>query len=235
MQNEQATPQQAPPPRNGCLLVGIPIFVAIFWIVAYSIVFSYGIRGRSADGPIKEMLFSTCPDGFKVITQRATAMGLGQIETQLHDGQFMLRAQLPSQQASITEIPNTLAASGEFQIVTQPNTPLEQLALTAADLTEISLEVNHTGAPFLKLSITPEATVGLQSAFSEDQNAILEVRLDQQAIATFPLRALGRNLSRIKLDPPAANHQEEVELAAKWSLLLHYPLPCPAQLVAVTP
>ena len=162
-------------------------------------------------------------------------MGLGNIETQLHDGQFMLRAQLPSQQASVTQIPHTLAASGEFQIVTRPNTPSEQLAVTAEDLTEISLQVNHTGAPFLKLSITPEATVGLQDAFSEDQDASLEVRIDQQPIATLALKALGRNLSRIKLDPPAATHQEEVELAAKWSLLLHHPLPCPARLIAVTP
>jgi len=233
MQNDQAMPPQ--PPRSGCWLVGIPIFVAAFWIVAYSIVFFYGIRGRSADGPIKEMVFATCPEGFDVIITRAKVMGLGQIKTQTQEDAFVLSAQLPSHEQSVAEIPKTLAATGSIEIFTHPDTAEQQLAAGPDDITAISLEVNHTGSPYLKLSLARDATVHLQRTFSEDQEAQVEIRLDHQPIRRFTLRSLGRNLSRIKLEPPADTHQEEIEIAAKWSMLLHHPLPCPARLIAVTP
>lgn len=212
-------------PRAGCWLFLLPILLGVAMIVAYIVVFAYGIIGHPADGPRVTMTYAGCAEAQDLVRKRVDAMGLGDpVVAATADG-FTVTATLPSDEAVAKGIPATLARTGAFTAV-----DVEDGTIIADGPIASSVMQYGTDAPETVVQLDPEESTTLRKHMEDHPHGHVSYRVDGEEAftrANTPAEAKGT----IELPVYGVTVEQAMKIAAERDIVLaNGPLPCPVTL-----
>lgn len=176
----------------------------------------------SAEGERVEIrVRSSCPDAWSErLTQRATDVGIGDLEVLVDGDETVVTGVLPGLEDDLVAIPALLTRQADFRITGEG----EELA-SDVDVLDTWLQMNIMGHPYVVLDLQPNAFARLQGIDS------IDFILDGEVIGTQ--RADDGEIDTVELQPELDTIQAEVRAATDYKILLqHGPAPCVAEGVA---
>ncbi len=178
------------------------------------------IGGRASGEHAEIRLRSSCPDAWSErMTQRATDIGIGELEVSVEGDETVLRGILPGLEDDLTTIPALLTRPGELVIAGEG----EELAYSV-DVEDAWLQMDIMGHPYVILDLQPNAMQRLQGV------STLTFELDREIVAMQ--RSDDGEIDEVEMQPELQTVEEEVRAATDWKILLqHGPGPCVAESV----
>jgi len=223
--DEAQEPEEDLVPRKGCWFFVLPILAAVAVVLAYVVILALGIIGRPAEGPRVRMAFTGCDEAQAIVRERAEAMGLGDPVLEDTPAGFALTATMPADPPAAREIPDTLAATGHFEIHAGQTPDGERLA-DGTGVSAAVLRLDFTATPRTGVELKPEATQRIQAFADAHPDDPISFWLDGVKVGdrkVDPKEAL----DRLDLVPNTGHRDESIRRAAAWSMELeHGPLPC---------
>ena len=211
-------------PRKGAIILVIPILSVAVVGLAYVVMFSIFLGGRTADGARVTLQWSGCPAAGEVVSRRVEAMGLGDPELTTPDGRVVLTATLPAEPDVAARIPVTLAMPGVLRA--WPEDDPSSTLFTNADVSQAAMRQDLTLMPWTVLTLTPEARQRLQDTVMAKRDGKVVYALDGQVIGT--VSNLKGAALEVELTPEGTDDRDRMQKAAERTVVLGSgPLPCP--------
>ncbi len=184
-----------------------------------------------ADGQRVQATVSTaCPvKTAEILATRMRAIGLGDPQTEISDGQLVLTITLPATETDPQAIPKMLVRRGEIELSDADGT----LLASTPDVTGSGVEIDNAGMPTTMVELSSTARHALSEAL-ESRGPIL-LTLDGTEVGRFT-RLPNLDDGYLEISSGEGATALRMRMAADRSILLGSgPLPCAAKVTEVVP
>lgn len=209
-------------PLWGLAILSLPIFGVIAVSLAYVVMWSLGLSGRSASGAQAEIVFEGCADARAPIEARIADMGLSPTSWREVPGGFAVQTQLTGDPEVDARLPETLTLPGALQIRAG-----DQILATHEDLTDASVRLDLFMVSYVLLRLRDEAAQRIKRHVRAEPMGKLWLWVDGQRVA-WQANQNPVAVGELELSPEISDEQERMYAVAAWAVVLdHGPLPCP--------
>lgn len=217
-------------PLWGFALVLAPV-VGVFLVgLAYVVIGSLGLAGRSAQGAAVTWRFDGCHDARPFLEARLADVGLP-AEWSDAPGGYAVKTQLTGDEAVDRALPETLVRRSKLEVYGG-----DAVLLDSADVTEASVRMDVFMVPYVLLSLDEGAAQRVKQHVRADPEGRLSFVVDGRTIGWQSNRnpvEVGSLEINLELD---GDEQARMQAAAEWSVVLdHGPLPCTVNFRGETP
>jgi hypothetical protein len=225
-----SNPPLKPRPKAASLFMAAPIVFAGILMVSVALLAFLAWRGGAVKGERVNMQFSSsCMDeAAPIIIARAEEIGLGKIVTTHQSEQLTLTATLPGLSNDKEDIPKLLSRRGTLSILSG-----QTLMASEKDLKEVSLELDESGLPIVKLTFKTQIHEKLVEHIDSNPSGELTVQMDESDTISRPNTAKLKD--EFRLISKGIDGRAQMKQSADRAILLqHGPIPCSVNLDLVT-
>lgn len=203
----------------GLAILGIPIVLVVFVLVAYSGLFALGLGGRGGTVPTT-LSFTGCPAARPLVAARLDDMGYAAVGSDLPDG-FAFTFDGPADPVVRASLPADLARTGRFEVREQG-----EVLATEADVTSATVRVDALMVPTTLVALSPEAAGRVGAVVRERPGGALDFYVDGERVGGQTHQAVG--VGEVEIAPPITDDGARLRATAAWAVVIdHAPLPCP--------
>ena len=168
-------PPLQPRSKAASMFMAAPIVFASILMLAIAILAVLALRGGTASGERVQMIFTAecMSTAAPLIMARVEELGLGQPESTQQGNRFELTATLPGLENDRQHIPRLLSQQGRLQVLDGEN----QLA-SEADIKTVSLDLDESGMPIVKIVFDPTVHQRLAKHIDENPRDELIIQID---------------------------------------------------------
>ena len=223
---ESPTPEEMMP-RPAAIFLLVPLVAVIVVFALYAYLFASGMSGRAATGATVSTEFAGCLDARRVVQERATEMGLGDLVLRAGDGdRFTLTAVYPDEPESIDQIPRTLATPGQLELLAEG-----EVILTNAGVEMAAVRLDMTMTPSTLVRLNMDGARAVAKTMNANPEGRIKFMLDGVEIYD---QSNHKTFGEKELEIPAvgvANDREVMALAAHRGIVIGHPHSCEIRLI----
>lgn len=208
-------------PLWGIAILALPIVGILALFIAYAVMWSLGLAGRSASGEVVEVRFKGCPEARPLLEARLTDMGLQGTWSNTPDG--YMATFVPTGDPDVDgSLPATLSAPAALEVRGG-----DEVLATNRDLADASVRMDLFMVSYVLLELEPDAAERVKAFIRAEPHGKIRFHVDGVDIGwqsnTNPV-AVGD----LEINPDINDELERMRAVAAWSVTLdHAPLPCP--------
>jgi len=208
-------------PLFGFILVLMPIVGVFLVTIAYVVMWSLGLAGRSAQGEEVTWRFSGCEAALPLLEARLDDVGLSATWTSTSGG-YTVTTQLTGDETVDEGLPAMLTTPADLEIRAG-----DQVLATSADVTDASVRMDIFMVPFVLLKVDEDAAERIKVHVRQDPEGKMAFHVDGRKIGwqsnANPV-AIGELEVNLELE---GDEKDRMQAVASWSVTLdHGPLPC---------
>lgn len=219
METDPSDPRLPTRPLWAFVLLALPVVGVVFVAIAYTGMWSLGVRGRDPEGQTVELAFTGCPEARPAVEARILDMGLPVLASAASDGTWTVRTTLPADPRAAGQIPATLAAPGRLVVRAE-----QQVVATSEDVLDASVRLDLMMSPRTLLKLGPAAADRVETYVRSTPIGALVFEVDGQRVGSHA-NANPVAKGELEIDPPLGG-RERWDATAAWSVILDHPLPC---------
>lgn len=225
-----SNPPLEPRPKAASLFMAAPIVFAGILMVSVALLAFLAWRGGTVKGERVIMQFSSScmTEAAPMIIARSEEIGLGAIVSSRENERLSLTATLPGLPNDKEDIPKLLSRRGTLTIFSG-----QSLMASEKDLEEVSLELDESGLPIVKLIFKTQVHDKLVEHIDANPSGELTVMIDESDTITRPNTAKLKDEFRLVSEGVDGRAQMK-QSADRVILLQHGPIPCSVSLDSVT-
>ena len=217
-----AQPPLQPRSKAASMFMAAPIVFASILMLAIAVLAFLAWRGGTASGARVQIRFSAdcMTDAAPMILARVEELGLGAPQSQLSESALELTATLPGLENDREDIPRLLSQRGTLRVLDE-----ETELATEEDIKSVSLDLDETGMPIVKVVFDPTVHQALAKHIDENPREELTIAIDKADQIVRPNSAkLGEDL---RLVAQGGDTRAQMKKSADRTIVLnHGPIAC---------
>lgn len=220
----------APRSKGAMLFMAAPIIFGGLLFFAVGLLAFLVWMGDTADGDRVRMRFqgSCVQEAETFISERVSAIGLGDVSMTLSATGIDVIAVLPKVKDAKEDIPLLIAQRGILSVKDS-----EGILLDSIDVDSATLDQDESGMPYTKIVMNEEQRKKLAEKVRNDPEGFLYFYMDDTEIVKRPNHNLIRS-DELRLRSLVGGKREQMKVTVDWSIVFaHGPLPCSIEVIGV--
>ncbi|MCB9686127.1 MAG: hypothetical protein H6735_13890 [Alphaproteobacteria bacterium] len=211
-------------PIWGLAILVLPIIGVVFVSLAYVVMVSLGLQGRTASGAPMEIELAACDEARDVVAARLDEMGYA-ARLESSPGGLMARMDGPEDPEVRESLPTTLATPGLLEVRGG-----ERVLASPEDVVDASVRLDAMMTGSTLIHLTSGAADRVRAWVRESPTGQLDFFVDGERVGGQRNDAV--TAGEVEIAPPIDDDAKRLRAVAHWAIVIDHPLPCRVTVVS---